>query len=264
MGSKDKNELATDDEKPQHVVNIPYDFLMARFPITNEQFMFFVDSSLYSTVAEKEGYGMTWVDEDWKRTKGADWKHPRGPKTSIGDLSKHPALQLTWTDGLAYCEWLMKQFGNDVPKGLIFRPPTEAEWEKAARGTDGREWPWGNQFDEKKCNSSEGGRGVTTPIGIYSPFGDSPYGVCDSAGNIWEWTTSLWGKDDYILKFVYPYDSRDGRERLNIIENFISVVRGGCYDRMSDEVRCAFRGYRDRKSSHDDTGFRIVLAPRLA
>jgi formylglycine-generating enzyme required for sulfatase activity len=107
-------------------------------------------------------------------------------------------VYVTWHDAMAYCRWLARVTGR------AYRLPSEAEWEKAARGTDGRIWPWGNKWDSKRCNSREGGPGNTTPVGQYSPQGDSPYGCVDMAGNVWEWTLSLL-KD-------YPYDPKDGRE----------------------------------------------------
>ncbi len=110
MGSKKENKLASDDERPQHKLNIPYDFLMARFPVTNEQFEKFVKATSYSTLAEQEGFGWAWNGKEWTKTEGADWKHPRGSKTNIDGLSKHPVVQVAWADGLAYFDWLMKQF----------------------------------------------------------------------------------------------------------------------------------------------------------
>ena len=85
---------------------------------------------------------------------------------------------ITWHNAVAYAEWANK------------RLPTVEEWVKAARGTDGREYPWGNEFDVNKCNTKEGRTGGTTPVGKYSPLGDSPYGCVDMAGNVWEWTAT--------------------------------------------------------------------------
>lgn len=263
MGSKADNKQAFDSEKPQHKLNIPYDFLMARFPVTNEQFEKFVKADSYSTLAEKEGFGWVSNGKEWINTKGANWKHPRGPQTNIDGISKHPVVQLAWVDGLAYFDWLMNQFGKDVPGGLIFRAPTDAEWEKAARGTDGREYPWGNEFNPANCNSREGGRGDTTPVGAFSPQGDSPFGVCDLSGNVWEWTASLWGKDFNAPDYKYPYNFRDGRENLEAGNDVRRVLRGGSFTSQARGVRAAFR---DRNLPHlrsGDLGFRVVLAPRL-
>ena len=95
---------------------------------------------------------------------------------------------MTWHDALAYVGWLGER------TGAAYRLPTEAEWEKAARGDDGRLWPWGNDWDAGagRANCKPAGPGTTTPVGQYSPRGDSPYGAADMAGNVWEWCVSQW------------------------------------------------------------------------
>lgn len=237
MGSKADNKLAYEDEKPQHKLNIPYDFLMGRFPVTNEQSSEFVKAA---------GFKNEWGVSDWEAKL------------------KHPVVNVAWHSAIAYCDWLNQNFGKSTPGGLVFRLPTEAEWEKAARGADGREYPWGNEFNPANCNSTEGGRGGTTPVGAFSPQGDSPYGVCDLSGNVWEWTASLWGKALNTPDFKYPYNSRDGRENLKAGDDVLRVLRGGSFFNGSRHVRAACR-FRYNPNNWDDyLGFRVVLAPRLS
>jgi hypothetical protein len=124
----------------------------------------------------------------------------------------HPIVDVTWFDALAYVKWLAGITGQP------WRLPTEAEWEKAARGTDGRTYPWGNNWDPSRLNAV--GNGGTTPVGAY-PSGASPYGAYDMAGNAYEWTSS-------IAK-PYPYKADDGRENLNDTQS-MRVLRGGAWD----------------------------------
>lgn len=262
MGSKDDDQAAYADEKPQHKLNIPYDFLMARFPVTNALFEAFVKKAVHKTQAEKDGFGWVWNGKEWVKTPGADWAHPRGPDTGIAGLENHPVVQVLWKDAQAYCAWLNREYGSGLPRGLVFRLPTEAEWEKAARGTDGRIHPWGNPFDAALCNSLENGPGRTTPVGRFSPQGDSPYGCADVSGNVWEWTASLWGKDVQKPDYAYPYTPRDGRENQKAGDDIRRVVRGGSFASEARNARVAVRyGFIDAYANY---GFRVALAPTLS
>jgi formylglycine-generating enzyme required for sulfatase activity len=222
MGTSIKDEQG-DDEKPQHSVDIPYDYYMARFPVTNAQ------------------YGM------YAKAKGII--HPVRGWEKKGD---HPVVNVSWNDAMAYCQWLNDLQRNELPSGVVLRLPSEAEWEKAARGTDGLTYPWGNTFDKNKCNVDEGGKNDTTPVGAYSPQGDSPYGAADMAGNVWEWTHSLFKR--------YPYEADDGREDENVSGDH--VLRGGSFIGTDQLARAASR-YRGDPSFLDFVGFRVVVAPPI-
>ena len=212
-------------EKPQHTVEIPYDYWIARYPVTNEQF---------ARVATASGYGF---DYD-------QWQTP----------ADHPVINVSWWEAMAYCRWLNDTLRGEL-KDLTLRLPTEAEWEKAARGTNGNEWPWGNDWDPDKCNSNEGGKahprpvGHTTPVGAYSPQGDSPYGAADMVGNVWEWCHSLlWG---------YPYRADDGRE--DPLGYDPRVMRGGAWHEYN--VHCALRVHTDPDNCTGERGFRCCVSP---
>ena len=221
IGSKANNQLAYDDEKSQQGVDIPYDYWMARCPVTNE---------LYNAYVKVKAI-----------------KHPLD---GWGNKKDHPVVNVSWKDAVEYCRWLNDLLKGELPSGLVLRLPTEAEGEKAARGVDGREYPWGNEFDKNKCNTREGGKGNTTSVGLYSPRGDSPYGCADMAGNVWEWTHSLSKK--------YPYNASDGREDEKASGN--RVLRGGSFGCDDRYARCAYRnGGSD--FLFIDFGFRVVASP---
>jgi formylglycine-generating enzyme required for sulfatase activity len=155
---------------------------------------------------------------------------------------EHPAVCVSWPDALAYAAWLA-----DV-SGRPWRLATEAEWEKAARGADGRTYPWGDMWDATRANTNDGGPGRTTPVGSY-PDGVSPCGAYDLAGNVWEWTSSLLQP--------YAYVAGDGRERLDA-ERF-RVLRGGSWNYPAQGARTARRGNADPSSVRGSFGFRLVL-----
>jgi formylglycine-generating enzyme required for sulfatase activity len=247
MGSRADNPLASESEKPQHPIEIAYDYWIGRYPVTNEQFARFVTAAQYPFDLEA-----------WQTR------------------SDHPAVKVSWFDALAYCKWFNTFAVKDIhatlardsqpSQGLVLRLPTEAEWEKAARGDLSpvtNEWPWGAEFDRAKCNCAEGGKKGPTPIGAYSPQGDSPYGVADMAGNVWEWTVSLWGLDLFHPKHRYPYQPHDGREKLDAPPSVYRVVRGGAFNSRSGSVRAASRYWFDPRARHAGVGFRVVVAPRI-
>jgi formylglycine-generating enzyme required for sulfatase activity len=186
--AKPENELKCEawflSEGPQHQVVLD-GFYIDRDEVTNAQFEKFVAATRYRTSAEKDGYGWSNQEADgrwqWKKIAGATWRTPGGPGTSAP--STHPVVQVSWADADAYCRWAGE------------RLPTEAEWEKAGRGTDGRRYPWGNEWDGARANAARAAKG-TTAVATY-PRGASVYGVHDMAGNVWEWTADWYAADYY-------------------------------------------------------------------
>ncbi len=223
MGSSDADKQARDNEKPQHTLYLP-DYYIAKHPVTVDEYRAFVQAS-----GHKSG------DE----------------KLALRGIGNHPVEWVTWQDSLAFARW----------HGLTLL--SEAEWEKAARGTDGRIYPWGNEWRSGVANTNEywnkGARGLlsklrrrtsgtTTPVGSF-PQGNLPYGCADMSGNVWEWTRS-------VLK-EYPYDPNDGREDQ---PDELHVVRGGSYYSDRSRVRCAVRGGLIR-GILSNSGFRVCASP---
>jgi len=195
------------------------DFYIGKYPVTNAQYKHFTEATGQESPAHWSG------------------------RVIPGGKDNHPVVHVSWHDAQAYCHWLAREIGE------VFRLPTEAEWEKSAQGTQRRAYPWGDEFDQSMCNSMGSGVGDTTPVGSYSPGSDSPYGVADMAGNVWEWTNSL-------LK-PYPYSSDDGRESPEAEGE--RVLRGGCFNNGPEEVKCAYRHvHNDPGKRGKDMGFRVA------
>ncbi|MCP4550392.1 MAG: SUMF1/EgtB/PvdO family nonheme iron enzyme, partial [bacterium] len=164
----------------------------------------------------------------------------------------HPAVVVSWDDALAYCEWLSEKLKDD---DFFVTLPTEAQWEKAARGTDERRYPWGNnEIDPKKANYDETGIGGTSPVGCF-PKDKSPYDAFDMAGNVLEWCmdSSDYGfeTDTYV----------DGLKDPVCKKGAYRVVRGGAWGDGAESCRAAYR----RRGAPDDRfqnlGFRLVRLP---
>lgn len=290
------NNQADADELPKHRVQVSA-FYMDKTEVTNEQFATFVKATGYITIAERRP---DWeqmklslppgtpkppdsllqpaslvfkptngpVDlhdyaQWWSWVRGADWKHPEGPGSSIRGKEHYPVVHVSWDDAMAYCKWAGK------------RLPTEAEWEFAARGGKTNNiYPWGNEHvnsGQPKANSWEGkfpyynerkdGYITTAPAGSYAPNG---YGLYDMAGNVWEWCSDLYNYDYYkqlagklTVNPKGPDRSYDPQEPYSIKRS----LRGGSF-LCNDSYCSGYRVARRMKSTHDTglehTGFRCV------
>lgn len=205
-------------EQPQHLRHQPA-FIIGAHPITNAEYAEFVWEASY------------------RPPRG--WSGFRCPP----DMELAPVAGVSWVDANAYCRWLASKTGRP------FRLPTEAEWERAARGTDGRLYPWGQDFDPWRCNTLESSKRGVTPIYTYSPSGDSPVGACDMSGNVWEWTSSL--------QHAYPYVADDGRE--DPAAPGLRVARGGAWYYSRKLARCAAREGWQPTYVSTSLGFRLAL-----
>jgi serine/threonine-protein kinase len=222
MGSTDADTYAASDEKPQHPV-ILNAFWIDETEVTNQLFSSFVSDTGYQTDAKKTGSSYVYAGSAWTQTNGADWEHPTGPGSDISGKEKYPVIHVSWNDAVAYCEWADR------------RLPTEAEWEKVARGTDGRTYPWGNAAPNDTLLNYNQNIGDTTEVGKY-PNGKSIYGAYDMAGNVWEWVND-WYSDTY-------YKSSPSSNPLGPDSGQYRVLRGGSWNYFVNGMRSAFR-YRD-------------------
>jgi iron(II)-dependent oxidoreductase len=210
MGS----DTADPEDGPAHEVDLPA-YEIDKFEVTNIDYSAFADATGYITFAEEEGLG------SWR----SEW--------GVGEDS-HPVVMVTWDDAVAYCEWLGK------------RLPTEAEWEKAARGEDSRAFPWGDEWDVEKANVKDRGLRGTAAVGSFGA-GASPYGVEDMTGNVWEWTAD----------WYQPYPDNTTAD-ASYGEQF-RVTRGGGWFEVEPQSTTFNRNAADpTKTATDEIGFRCV------
>jgi formylglycine-generating enzyme required for sulfatase activity len=238
MGSDPaKDEYADDNEQPQHRVTLS-EFYIGKYPVTNEHYAAFVKAAKHR------------APEHWKKGK-----IPSGKEN-------HPVVDVSWEDAIAFCQWLSGETSKP------FRLPTEAEWEKAARGTDGRIYPWGNEWDRARSNYYGGKPGKVllsvlsssvvgpTPVGQYSPQGDSPYGAADMSGNVREWCADWYDENEYQRRMRSAVKDPQGPTKGST-----RVWRGGSFFDLQVVVRCACRGEGSPDVRLDIYGFRLVVAP---
>lgn len=221
MGSVKARELAEEDETPQHQVDLAF-FEIGKYPVTVAEFACALQAQAIHPWMNFE------MEPKWK------------PQLRRLD---HPVVNISWKDAMAFAAWLSELTGEH------WRLPTEAEWEKAARGSDGRIYPWGDQWDATRANVWESGPGVTTFVGMYTD-GASPYGVLDMIGNIWEFCSSV--------EEPYPYQHDDGREDPQ--KRGRRATRGGAWSKtlLKHPHHAASRYSLEFYDHSDNVGFRLV------
>ncbi len=220
------NHSGPQDERPAHQVTLPA-FTIDRFPATNAQFAEYLNAV---GPVNKRGERLFDIDDPDARIHQVSGKW--AADTGFED---HPVIEVSWAGARDYCAWRGK------------RLPTEAEWEKAARGTDGRRHPWGDAPPDRFRARFGAAYNDTAPVDKF-PAGASPYGVQDMAGNAWEWVSSAYRP--------YPYRADDGREDL--AAGPVRGTRGGGHDSPAEEITVTQRGRnlsRNPASGHHNIGF---------
>ena len=251
------------DEHPQHRVYLDV-YYIDKYEVTNAQFKKFVETTGYVTDAERKGYGEVWNPKESGSLRrfffrGVNWRRPNAWRTisdnpkpypkawenyQLSDKMDCPVVQVSWNDAQVYAAWAGK------------RMQTEAEWEKAARGTDGRKWPWGNEFDldiDGVAIHANIGSDGPLPVGCF-PSGSSPYGAYNLAENVQEWVADWYASDYYACSSQNnPKGPETGKFR---------VVRGGSWKELkSYQVLSTNRAYQVPDYSSNFVGFRCAWSP---
>lgn len=229
-----------DDEKPQRTVELSA-YEIGKYEVTNAQFAAFVNQTGYITTAEREmGSYMSRIGDF---VDGASWIHPYGPGSGIERKDDHPVVHISFYDAIEYCKWLSGRMGR------FSRLPTEAEWERAGRGENGRKYPWGNEIDPGKANYRRG-PGQTTPV--HSESSKSKIGCYHMAGNVREWCA-----DWYTMKPEVAEKDPTGPQE----ETGYKVVKGGSFLSDANLLRAPVRMDVEPEQTADDLGFRVAVSP---
>jgi len=280
MGSDDED--AYDNEKPVHSVDVE-SFSISRSPITNAQYRCFIeaggykekkywqteasrqwlegggaDEQLIATYAEKNQNDVrNWLKNDTERDAPRFW-HDRK-----WNIPNHPVVGVSWFEALAFCAWLSDVTGKTV------RLPCEEEWEYAARGIQGLQYAWGDEFTKDLGNTGKTGLERTSAVGLFHPGqavgpepGSEAFGLHDMTGNVWEWTVNRWGRNFDSPQFTYAdwdKQSRKERERINV--NDFKILRGGSWLNSPRIARCSVRFRYGPDLRLLNTGFRVVFSP---
>ncbi len=211
---------ASDNETPRHSIYLP-EFYVAQVPVTNFHYQAFIEATNHIPPRYWENGVMPSLEGDY------------------------PVVGISWFDAVAFCEWAK------------VRLLSEAEWEKAARGIDGRKYPWGNNPPDKRICNYDMNWGATTSVNEFKLRGASPYGAFDMVGNVWEWTTTICGRDPSHNEYSYPYDPFDGRENLDADDSYYRIIRGGAFDRYAKYIRAACRRCLSPNIKYRVVGFRV-------
>jgi len=226
-------------EQPQHRVTLD-EFQIGKYPVTNAQYQAFIQA----TDRQPPSY---WSDG-----------------TFAEEIAAYPVVYVSWKDAAAYCEWLTQQLriANQLRENESIRLPTEAEWEKAASWDDEKKakgfWPWGNIWDAAKCNTAESGIGTTTPVGKYSPAGDSFYGAADMAGNVLEWCADWYDENYYKNLALSADEASPDKNPTEPDSRQARSLRGGSWFNYQFGARCAFRNWTYPDDRYGYVGFRCA------
>jgi formylglycine-generating enzyme required for sulfatase activity len=287
------------ENEKEHPVNIPYPYAIGRLPVSNAQFAEFVQAGGYSnpTYWPEATEARFWTPAGFK---GGIWDDkPRQRQVNFGkpfNLPNHPAVGISWYEALAFSRWLTEQWASQLPAGWVVRLPSEAEWEKMARGgvqipvqpiwgpveqlkhwlnqplqsqkneLVWRPYPWGKEWKPEYNNSGESEIGSTMVSGGLGQV-PSPYGCQEVVGQVWEWTQTIYGKwnseKGEIEPILYPYVANDGREELARPKhnNWIRVLRGGGWSNDRDVNKCSYRDWNLPHSRGLNLGFRVLFSP---
>ena len=237
--------VGEDDEHPRHKVDLD-GYWIDQTEVTNQQFEGFVQATGYRTDAEQLGEARVYLAGQWQGISGADWRHPEGPASNLSGRSMYPVVNVSWYDAHAYCTWAGA------------RLPSEAEWEKAARGTDERMYPWGNEkasctYAVINAGTKDGcGQGSRPwPVGS-KPRGASPYGALDMAGNVWEWVND-WYAETYYAESPLSNPSGPATGQAK-------VARGGSWHFAADMLRAVDRVREAPDKRNTNLGFRCAMS----